>query len=45
MRALILAIIVACEPVTPQGTGIYRQGGLWHWRIGRFGGSLYLARR
>jgi hypothetical protein len=22
-----------------------RVGGLWHWRIGRLGGSLYLARR
>lgn len=22
-----------------------RVGGLWFWRVGRFGGSVYLARR
>lgn len=26
--------------------GVVRKvGGLWHWRIGRFGGSFYVAKR
>jgi hypothetical protein len=24
---------------------IRKVGGLWHWRIGRLGGSIYFARR
>jgi len=24
---------------------LFRVGGLWHWRVGRFGGSFYVARR
>jgi hypothetical protein len=23
---------------------LFRVGGLWHWRVGRFGGSFYMAR-
>jgi hypothetical protein len=40
-----IAALTALEFIIPRDLRWNRVGGLVHWRIGRLGGSFYLARR
>jgi len=44
--ALVLILLVELVMLYPLVNSPFRKvGGLYHWRIGRLGGSFYLARR
>lgn len=41
------AVPVRVRKVSPNGKPLrlFKVRGLWHWRVGRFGGTFYVARR